>query len=66
LSFFICIDPADFFAERLICPAAPAAPPTSLMILKSEDKPMCPGKKATFKCDAGGINAFSVTVTRES
>jgi hypothetical protein len=56
------LDPADFFDTKLTCPTPPDAPSTSLMILSRLDQPMCKGKTATYSCDAGGINAFEVSL----
>ena len=59
---FTILDPADFFDTKLTCPTPPDAPSTSSMILSLLDQPMCKGKTATYSCDAGGINAFSVSL----
>ena len=59
---FTILDPADFFDTKLTCPTPPDAPSTSSMILSLLDQPMCKGKTATYSCDAGGINAFEVSL----
>ena len=52
--------PPDFVDTALVCPLYPAPPSSAKLNISSADDPMCPGNVATYKCIAGGINAFKV------
>ena len=42
----------------------PNAPPAEAKMIVSPDQPitMCPGDKAVYECDAGGINVRFVSI----
>lgn len=47
-----------YFSNTFTCSVPPDDPPAESNMKVSDDQPalMCPGKKAKFDCDAGGIN----------
>ena len=48
----------NYISGTITCPLPPTAPPAEAKMVISEDQPitMCPGKKAVYDCDAGGVN----------
>ena len=54
----------NYVSGTLTCPMPPNAPPAETKMIVSPDQPitMCPGKKAVYECDAGGINVRFVSI----
>ncbi len=54
---------ANYESGTITCPVPPPTPPTEASMAASSDQPalMCPGLKAKYECDAGGVNVRSVS-----
>ncbi len=52
------VGPPDYVAGTITCPLPPPNPPGSAVMALDSTQPslMCPGKKAKYVCNAGGIN----------
>ena len=61
--YFISAVP-NYVSGTLTCPMPPNAPPAEAKMIVSPDQPitMCPGDKAVYECDAGGINVRFVSI----
>lgn len=54
----------QYTSGTITCPLPPPDAPTSALMALSADQPelMCPGERALYECDAGGINVRQVSI----
>ena len=54
----------NYVSGTITCPVPPNDPPAEAKMIVSPDQPvtMCPGDKAVYDCDAGGINVRYVSI----
>ena len=54
----------NYVSGTITCPVPPNDPPEEAKMIVSPDQPitMCPGDKAVYDCDAGGINVRYVSI----
>ena len=54
----------NYVSGTITCPMPPDEPPGESKMVISPDQPdvMCPGEKAVYDCNAGGINVRFVSI----
>ena len=54
----------NYISGTITCPMPPDEPPEESKMIISPDQPdvMCPGEKAVYDCNAGGINVRFVSI----